>query len=363
MELNVTRTFLPSLEEFAEELKPLWDSRIVTNMGCKHDAFQKALENYLGCNVTLFANGHLALEAAIRCLGLPQGSEVITSPFTFVSTTHAIVRCGLKPVFCDVRPQDGTICPDCIEKLITPSTSAILPILVYGNMCEVERIGSIASSHGLKLLYDAAHAFGVRYKGQSAACFGDAAILSFHATKLFSTIEGGAVCYRDDSMRQSLDDQKNFGIRDTEHCEAIGGNAKMNELQAAMGICNLRHFPEVLASRKAITSMYREMLKTRPVRPFPLVEDRFTEPNYSYFPVLFDSMAERDKAHTALEAAGIGTRKYFWPLTSELGCYKGRFDPGCTPVARNLSSRILCLPLFPEMTEEDVRRIVTSLPL
>ena len=356
MKLEVTRTYLPPFEEFCEEIRPLWESHWVTNMGEKHEALERALAERTACGVTLFSNGHLALEAALEALGLPAGSEVITTPFTFVSTTHAIVRRGLRPVFCDVRPSDGTMDPSRIEELITERTSAILPVHVYGNVCDVDAIGAIAARHRLKVVYDAAHAFGVRYKGVPAESFGDASILSFHATKVFSTVEGGAVCWHDAGMKQRLMDIKNFGIRDAEHVEATGGNAKLDELRAAMGLCNLRHLAEAKEHRRKASMLYRELLAGQggPV-PFPAVLRDDIEYNWSYFPVLFASRSARDCAHEALAAAGIGSRKYFWPLSS-----KGYECD--TPTAQDLSSRVLCLPLSPYTTEEEIRKVAGCLP-
>ena len=358
MRLEVTRTTIPSFQEFCEEIRPLWDSHLLTNMGVKHEELEAALRQRFGCEVTLFANGHLALEAALEALDLPAGGEGITTPFTFVSTTHAIVRRGLRPVFCDVKPEDGTLDPAAVEALITGRTVAIVPVHVYGHVCDTERIGAIAARHGLKLVYDAAHAFGVRREGLPVEALGDASVLSFHATKVFSTVEGGAVCYRDPSLRRRLEDIRNFGIRDKEHCAAVGGNAKMNELQAAMGLCNLRHLEETLAARRALSARYRALLKGRSARPFPLRPDPSVSSNGAYFPVLFESRARRDAAYRALEAEGIGARKYFWPLSSDAACYRGVLDPGNTPVARDLAERILCLPLYPGLVEADLCSIV-----
>ena len=349
--LEVTRTTLPPFEEFCNEIRPLWESCMVTNMGPKHEEFEAALRERLGCReVCLFANGHLALEAALRALRLPAGSEVITTPFTFVSTTHAIVRCGLKPVFCDVRPSDGTLDPDVAEALVTPRTSAILPVHVYGNVCDVERLGALARSHSLKLVYDAAHAFTEYAGGRHAAAWGDASVLSFHATKLFSTVEGGAVCIDDAGLVQALRDERNFGIRSKECCSYIGGNAKLNEFQAVMGLCNLRHLDAALDERRKAAGLYRSVLSAEAggAQPFPA--------GASYFPVLFASQMERDAAADTLERNGIGARKYFWPLTSDMDCYS-TFAKGDTPVARDLSSRILTLPLYPGLAEEDIYRV------
>ena len=360
MKLEVTRTTLPPFEEYCKEIRALWDSHWVTNMGAKHDALEQALRERTGCGVTLFANGHLALEAALQALDLPAGSEVIITPFTFISTTHAIVRCGLKPVFCDVRAADGTLDPDLLEGLIGQRTSAILPVHVYGQVCDIERIGALAKRHGLKLLYDAAHAFGVRYHGIPVEQFGDASVLSFHATKVFSTVEGGAVCYRDAALDQRLCDLKNFGIRDTEHCEAVGGNAKLDEFRAAMGLCNLRHMDQALQARREAVALYGALLEgTSWPRPF-LGAQADTQPNWAYYPVLFQTQAQRDAAYDALAAGDIGARKYFYPLTSEAGCYRRMegLHPNPTPVARDLSARVLCLPLSPYITQEEMGQVV-----
>ena len=253
MGINVTRSSMPSFEEYCEEIRDLWDTRWLTNMGSKHQALQAAMEAYLDVpHVILYTNGHLALENAVAAMNLPEGGEVITTPFTFVSTTHSITRNGLVPVFCDINDRDYTIDADKIESLITDKTVAIVPVHVYGNVCDVEKIQAIADRHHLKVVYDAAHAFGVRYKGVSTADFGDMSMFSFHATKVFHTIEGGAVCFKDDGMVQEMNDRKNFGIRNAEECAYIGGNAKMNEFQAAMGLCNLRHLAGEIEKRKAV---------------------------------------------------------------------------------------------------------------
>ena len=261
MPINVTRSSMPSYEEYCEEIKELWDSRWLTNMGKKHKQLESDLKEYLKTpNITLYTNGHLALEGVIGSFGFEAGSEVITTPFTFASTTHAIARNGLVPVFCDVNPIDYTIDVEKLEALITDKTVAIAPVHVYGNMCDVERIQEIADKHGLKVIYDAAHAFGVKYKGISSANFGDASMFSFHATKVFNTIEGGAVTYKDSNLSSILDDMKNFGLHTPEQGLYIAGNAKMNEFQASMGICNLRHIDEEIAKRKNAVEAYRKRL-------------------------------------------------------------------------------------------------------
>ena len=353
----VTRTSLPPFEEYCAEIRELWDSALITNMGVKHQQLQQKLEALLQGPLTLFANGHLALEGMLEAMDLPRGGEVITSPFTFVSTTHALVRKGLVPVFCDVLEEDGTLDPEKAEALITERTVAILPIHVYGHPCQVEKLEELSRRHSLKLLYDAAHAFDVQYKDVPLVRYGDASILSFHATKVFSTIEGGAVCYSDKALRQRLEDLTNFGIRDYESCPRVGGNAKMNEFQAAMGLCNLRHWEENRERRKEAALAYREQLSSsvRFLEPRP-----GTRPNYAYCPVLFSSRAQRDRVHEALGRKDIHCRKYFYPLTSRLECYEGSFK-GNTPIAQNLSERVLTLPLSASLSGEDIRRICLSL--
>ena len=247
--INVTRSSIPEFEEYCNEIRSIWDSHWLTNMGEKHQRLEAELKEYLGVqNVALLTNGHLALENIIEAMELK--GEIITTPFTFASTTHAIVRCGCTPVFCDIDPTDYTIDAGKLESLITDKTVAIMPVHVYGNLCNVEEIDRIAKKHGLKVIYDAAHAFGVTKNGISSACFGDAAMFSFHATKVFNTIEGGALCFKDEALAQRIRDLKNFGIQGPEDVEYIGGNAKMNEFCAAMGLCNLRHLDGWIAERK-----------------------------------------------------------------------------------------------------------------
>ena len=255
----VTRSSLPPFEEFTEMLKPIWESGWLTNMGDYHKELEQKLREYLGADrLVLFTNGHMALEMVIQALELT--GEVITTPFTFASTTHAIVRNGLTPVFCDINPRDYTMDVDKIEALITEKTSAILPVHVYGNICDVERIEAIARRHNLKVIYDAAHTFGETYNGVGTACFGDASIFSFHATKVYHTIEGGAVAFREAWMEHRLNCLKNFGIVDQDHVVWVGGNAKMNEFQAAMGLCNLRHLEDEITKRRRVAERYLENL-------------------------------------------------------------------------------------------------------
>lgn len=360
MKINVTRSSMPSFDEYCQEIKELWDSRWLTNMGVKHQQLQTKLENYLDVpHVTLFTNGHIALETVIEAMNFPVGSEIITTPFTFASTTHAISRNGLVPVFCDVNPADYTIDVTKIEDLITEKTVAIVPVHVYGNMCDDDAISVIAKKYDLKVIYDAAHAFGASYKGRSAGALGDASMFSFHATKVFNTIEGGAICFHDDAMVTQLNDWKNFGQHTPEEVIYAAGNGKMSEFQAAMGLCNLRHLEDEIAKRGIAVKRYRERLGgVEGIRLAPVQPE--VTPNYAYFPVVFDGYKyDRDQVFAALNAEGIVARKYFYPLTNGFACYAGLSTAGedKTPVAKHIARRVLTLPLFADLTVEDVDRI------
>lgn len=349
---------MPSMEEYIEEIRSIWDSHWLTNMGEKHKALQAELQKYMGVPaVELLTNGHMALELSLQAMNL-QG-EVITTPFTFASTTHAIVRNGLEPVFCDIDPETYTMDVTQIERLITDRTCAILPVHVYGNVCNIEEIERIAHKYGLKVLYDAAHTFGETYKGQGIGNFGDASCFSFHATKVFNTIEGGAVCYRDPDMGRRLYELKNFGIHGPEEVDAVGANAKMNEFCAAMGLCNLRHVDEEIAKRRAVVERYREHLEG--VDGLRLnVQQPEVRSNYAYFPVVFDENlfgASRNEVMDALAQNGIGARKYFYPLTNTFECFHGKYDVDATPVALHMAKRVLTLPLYADLSMEDVDRI------
>lgn len=357
--INVTRSSMPSYEEYCEEIKGLWDSHWLTNMGVKHNQLQAELEAYLDVpHVTLYTNGHLALENALEAMKFPCGSEVITTPFTFASTTHAIARCGLVPVFCDVNFEDYTIDVSKIESLITTKTVAIMPVHVYGNLCNISEIDRIAQKYSLKVIYDAAHAFGVTYKGMSAACMGDVSMFSFHATKVYNTIEGGALCYSDDGMVQILTDLRNFGLCG-EDGRYIGGNAKMNEFQAAMGICNLRHLEDEINKRKMVVERYRKRLFG--ISGIKLCAEQLdVKSNYAYFPVVFDGYKyTRDTVFEKLQSNDIIARKYFYPLTNGFECYASFASAGTdkTPVAEYIASRVLTLPLYADLALEDVDRI------
>lgn len=358
--INVTRSSMPTYEEYIEEIKDIWDSHWLTNMGTKHHQLQAELETYLDTpHVTLYTNGHLALENAIASMDFPKGGEVITTPFTFASTTHAIVRNGLVPVFCDVNDVDYTMDVSKIEALITDKTVAVIPVHVYGNICDVDEIKHIADKHGLKVIYDAAHAFGVVKDGINVANFGDMSMFSFHATKVFNTIEGGAITFGDDKFVQVLNDIKNFGIRGQESVAYVGGNAKMNEFQAAMGLCNLRQLNGEIEKRKAVIEHYRERLNGIPGIRL-CVEQKGVRSNYAYFPVVFDGYKyTRDDVFKMLASKGIIARKYFYPLTNDFECYNDYPTAGVekTPVAKYIADRVLTLPLYADLSIEDVDQI------
>lgn len=356
--IYVTRSSMPPLEEFVKETADLWDTRRLTNMGEKHKKLEKELREYLQVkNVSLMVNGHMALELAVQAMRLT--GEVITTPFTFASTTHAIVRNGLTPVFCDIDPNTYTMDADKIEALITDRTSAILPVHVYGNLCDVEKIQKTAASYGLKVIYDAAHAFAEQYKGIGVGNFGDASVFSFHATKVFHTIEGGAVCFADEELGMDLYRLKNFGIRGPEKVDFAGANAKMNEFQAAMGLCNLRYIERDIAARKQAYAWYMERLRGLEGVKLMKLQDH-VEYNYAYLPVVFEEGAfgaSRNDVYAKLAEEGIFARKYFYPLTSMYDCYHGRFDVQKTPVALEISKRVLTLPLYAGLAECDVDRV------
>ena len=354
--INVTRSSMPEFEEYCEEIKELWDSRWLTNMGVKHKQFESDLKQYLNTdNVCLYCNGHLALENILAALDLR--GEVITTPFTFASTTHAIVRNGLTPVFCDIDPDTHIIDVSKIEELITEKTSAIVPVHVYGNICDVEAIQKIADKYNLKVVYDAAHAFGVKYKGVSVANFGDASMFSFHATKVFHSIEGGMIAFKNFELYNKLNSLKNFGIVSQEDVEYIGGNAKMNEFSAAMGICNLRHIDDEIAKRKAVVERYTQRLENVEGIKICKINENI-QSNYAYFPVVFDGYKlNRDEICEKLSQNGITARKYFYPITNSFDCYQGRFDAGQTPVALDISKKVVTLPLYADLKIEDIDKI------
>ena len=356
----VTRSSMPEYEEYIKAIKPLWETHWLTNMGMYHRELEEALKQYLKVpEISLMVNGHMALELVIQAFDFPEGSEVITTPFTFISTTHAIVRNRLKPVFCDVKLTDGTIDESKIENLITEKTVAIIPVHVYGHICNVEKIQLIADKYNLKVIYDAAHAFGEEYKGEGVGSFGNASIFSFHATKVFNTIEGGAVTFHDHQIYEKLYNLKNFGIRGEELVKEVGANAKMNEFCAIMGLCNLRNLSSAIDSRRIAYEHYMDRLSEKKGISF-FEDDKLTTKNYAYFPILISEeyMKSRDEVYEELKNENIYSRKYFYPVTSDQACFKNKYRNIDIPNARKLSWEVLSLPLYEGLSIDTIDRIV-----
>lgn len=353
----VTRSSLPSYEEYIEMIRPIWESHKLTNMGDYHKQLEMELKEFLHvANISLMVNGHTALEMAIQALDFPKGSEIITTPFTFISTTHAIIRNGMTPVFCDIKLSDFTIDESKIEALITEKTVAILPVHVYGNVCNYKEIDKIAKKHNLKVIYDAAHSFGETIDGIPVETLGDASILSFHATKVFNTIEGGAICFWENELYDRLYNLKNFGIRSEEVVAAVGANGKMNEFCAAMGICNLKHVKYEILRRAKKAQLYDKLLsgsRSLTIRTY----DEKTELNYGYYPVLFSHEELRNKVYDKLRENQIYTRKYFYPITSDQQCFGDQYKNIDLSNARDASRRILTLPLYSDIEDTEIERI------
>ena len=356
----VTQSSMPPYEEYIEAIKPLWESHWLTNMGMYHKELEARLKEYLDVpELSLMVNGHMALEMAIQAFDFPEGAEVITTPFTFISTTHAIVRNRIQPVFCDVKLSDGTIDETKIEDLITEKTVAIVPVHVYGNVCNVEEIQRIADKYNLKVIYDAAHAFGVKYKGKGIGSYGDASIFSFHATKVFNTIEGGAVAFSDHRIYEKLYNLKNFGIRGEELVSDVGANAKMNEFCAIMGLCNLKHIDKAILERKEIYDFYRK--KIAEIKGLYLLDEKEDATrNYSYFPLVIgkDHEISRDEVFARLRENNIFARKYFYPLSADQACFKNKYRNANIINARKLAQNILILPMYAGLKIEVASRIV-----
>lgn len=361
----VTRPYMPSKAAFDRLTDEIWENWWLTNNGPLLCRFEQALADYCKVpGVTLTANGHLALDIAIKALKLR--GEVITTPFTFASTTHVLVQNNLTPVFCDIEPETLTIDACKIEPLITPRTSAILAVHVYGHPCDVEAIGALAKKHNLKVIYDAAHAFGVEVKGKSIAEFGDIAAFSFHATKLFQSVEGGMLYAADGRLMRDFQLQRNFGIENEVLVSQTGGNAKMNELEAAMGLLVLEKFDALIQERAEISKRYAGALAEIPgvmlCKPPGMEGLRY---NYAYLPIRVQPGygLSRDGLYEHLKTKGIYTRRYFYPLTSEFACYRGIFDPSSTPVAKKISEEILALPIYNGLTAEEVDYICDAIRL
>lgn len=357
--INVTRSSMPPIEEYVEEIRALWESRWLTNYGVKYNVLEKELCNYLGVeNIAMFNNGHSALEVALSSWNLT--GEVITTPFTFVSTTNAICRSGLKPVFCDIDQDSLCIDVNKIENLINEKTKAILPVHVYGRVCDVDGIQKIADKYGLKVIYDGAHAFGVTLRGKGIGNFGDMTMFSFHATKVFHTIEGGAIAYRNRDSVKLIKELQNFGLSDNGDVYHVAGNFKMNEFQAAMGICNLKYIDQNIKRRKKVFERYIERLDNIQGIIIPKKQQNVNS-NYAYFPVIFYQKLfgkNRDYILDELKSYNIFARKYFYPLTNEYSVYNRLgYKEYNTPIAKNISNNVLTLPLFDDLTVEDVDNI------
>lgn len=360
--IQVVSSSMPPYEEYINEIKSIWDNRWLTHSGPKHQQLEKKLCDYLNVdNVSLFANGHLALEAIMHVMELE--GEIITTPYTFASTTQAIMRCGLTPVFCDIDPTTYNIDADKIESLITDKTSAIMPVHVYGNICDYKKIKEIAEKHDLKVIYDAAHAFGITVDGIPVAQIGDAAMFSFHATKVFHTVEGGCLTFNDSEYYKKLAAWRQFGMYGKEDAEILGTNAKMTEFHAAMGICNLRHVNEEIEKRKKVATRYVERLSNIDGLDIFKAQSN-TIHNYAYFPVLFDENKfgfNRDEVVDLMAKENIFLRKYFYPLTSEFSICKTMFNIQKTPIAKEISKKVAALPLFADLTLDKVDYICDTL--
>lgn len=360
----VTQPSLPPLEDFQGYLEQLWERKVLTNQGPLHSSFEQQLADHLGVrHVSLFSNGTSALMVALKVLDIE--GEVITTPFSFVATTHAVWWNRLKPVFADVDPVYGNLDPDKIEQAITPDTAAILPVHIYGNPCQVDRIQEVASRHGLKVIYDACHTFNVRIGGDSVLNFGDLSVLSFHATKVFNTFEGGAIVSHDAAMKEKIDRMKNFGFADEVTIVSPGINAKMSEVQAAMGLLQLRHVDSYIERRMDHVRHYRENLSgisgLRFLRDMPDVDHCYT-----YFPVFFEesnAFPPRDLIYEGMRKKRIFGRRYFFPLISQIPAYRelDSAKPGRMPRAEKLSREVICLPLFPHLSRVEADRVIDAL--
>ena len=358
--IYVTQPYLPPLEDFVPYLEKIWANKILTNGGPFHQHFENALCEYLGVeHVALFSNGTLALITALQALRVT--GEVITTPYSFVATAHSLLWHGNKPVFVDVEPNTLNIDPEKIEAAITPQTTAIMPVHCYGNPCDVEAIRKIADNYNLRVIYDACHAFGVEDQGGSVLRHGDLSVLSFHATKVFNTFEGGAIVCPDVKTKQRIDHLKNFGFVDEVTVVAPGINGKMSEINASFGLLQLQHMGTVMRRRLEVDALYREGLKgVMGIRCLPQTASR--TPNHAYFPILVDAdyPLSRDVLYQRLKEYGINGRRYFYPLISDFPMYRGvpSAAPSNLPVAAAAAQRVMCLPIYPALSVEDVLRVV-----
>ena len=360
----VTKPFLPPLDEYVKYFDKIWESKHLTNNGPFHEQLERELCNYLGVKyISLFNNATTALLVGIKALDLT--GEVITTPYSFVATAHSILWNRVTPVFVDIDPSTCNIDPDKIEKAITSNTSAILPVHVYGNPCETKKIKDIAEKYGLNVIYDAAHAFGVKKNGNSILNSGDLSILSFHATKVFNTFEGGAIVSHAEEMKEKIDDLKNFGIHDEVTVKGIGINGKLNEVQAAMGLLQLKYIDSAIEKRKKITEIYREGLKV--INGISFLDDmEGVKHNYAYFPIFIkedEFGMSPDEIYNKLKQQNIFGRRYFYPLISRFSAYKelSSATPINLPIAEKISKEVICLPIYPDLNHADVERIIEIL--
>jgi dTDP-4-amino-4,6-dideoxygalactose transaminase len=354
--MYVTKPFLPPLDEFLPFLQEIWASGQIANNGAMHLRLEEELAQYLGVeHLSLFNNGTIALLAALKLYGL--SGEVITTPYTFVATSHALMWNNIKPIFVDIDPLTFNLDVRAVERAITPRTTAIMPVHVYGQPCDASAFAELAEKYGLKIIYDAAHAFGVRDGGGSVLRHGDASALSFHATKVFHTFEGGALVLPSAEAKRRIDQIKNFGFTDEVSVDSVGINGKMNEVQAAMGLLHLQYMPHVLDARRAIAEHYVAGLDG--VEGIFLPEIARHSQNYSYFPILIDAEfgCDRDSLYDALRGQGIFARRYFYPLATDFAAYAGHSDADM-PVATRISNSVICLPIYPDMTHSDAARVI-----
>ena len=362
--ITVTSPLLPNLDDFNEMLKQIWESKWITNNGSFHKQLEKELAAYLKVPyISLFTNGTLPLITALQALRIT--GEVITTPYSFVATTHALWWNGIKPVFVDIDPRTGNIDPDRIEAAITPKTTAIMPVHVYGKPCDIKRIQEIADKYGLKVIYDAAHAFGVEVNGESILNAGDMSTLSFHATKVYNTIEGGAMVMHDEKTKQRIDYLKNFGFADEVTVVGPGINSKMDEVRSVYGLLNLKQVDKAIDARHQVAIKYREAL--RDVEGITFFDDMpGVRHNYSYFPIFVDAEKygmTRDELYFKMKKQNVLGRRYFYPLISEFSTYRGleSAKPENLPEAHKMANTVICLPIHHSLSEEDIERIINSI--
>ncbi len=356
--INVTQSLLPKKEDYFKEIESIWDSHQLTSKGSKHEELEDKLRDYLNVDHTsLFVNGHLALEAILEAFELK--GEIITTAFTFPSTTHAIVRQGCTPVFADIKLDDYTLDPIDVERKITDKTVAILPVHILGNVCDVDAFEALANKYNLKIVYDSAHVFGVKFNTIGIGNFGDASMFSMNATKVFNTIEGGLITFKDESLLMKLELIKYYGMESSEDITYIGSNLKMNEFQAAMGLCNLPLLDKEIGLRKKNAEVYIKELSMIEGITLPKYRDEI-DYNYIYFPILIHPTKSRNQVFNYLKEKGINAKKYFYPLVTEYACYKGKYKDEL-PVSNHIANQVICLPMYGELSQDELSYIIDEL--